>query len=207
MNLDALINPLDKALRTVFSRATSTRPVPGASLPEASLSERERDMVAGLMRINHTGEICAQALYDGQLAGARDPRVRDLLVRAAKEETEHLAWTEQRLDELGSRKSVLNPIFYAGSFALGAAAGMIGDRWSLGFLSETERQVEQHLTGHLNRLPPEDERSRAIIEQMRADEVEHALSAQREGGVALPLPIRLAMRAAAKAMTTTTRWV
>lgn len=207
MNIDALINPLDRALRTVFSRATSVRPIPGASSPDAQLSERDRELVAGLMRINHTGEICAQALYDGQLAGARDPRVRDLLERAAKEETEHLAWTEQRLDELGSRKSYLNPFFYAGSFALGAAAGLIGDRWSLGFLSETERQVEQHLTGHLDRLPPEDERSRAIIEQMRADEAEHALSAQREGGAPLPLPVRMAMKAVAKVMTTTTRWV
>lgn len=207
MNLDAFINPLDRALRTIFSRATSARQVPGNSFPEAQLSETDRSTVAGLMRINHTGEICAQALYEGQLAAARDPRVRELLERAAKEETEHLAWTEQRLDELGSRKSILNPIFYAGSFALGAAAGMIGDRWSLGFLSETERQVEEHLTGHLDRLPPEDERSRAIIEQMRSDEIEHALSAQREGGTALPLPVRLAMRAAAKVMTTTTRWI
>lgn len=207
MNLDQIINPLDRALRTVFSRATSARPLPGASFQDVQLSEHDREMVAGLMRINHTGEICAQALYDGQLAGARDARVRVLLVRAAKEETEHLAWTEQRLEELGSRKSVLNPLFYAGSFAMGAVAGMIGDRWSLGFLSETERQVEQHLTSHLDKLPPEDERSRAIIEQMRADEVEHALAAQREGGAALPLPIRVAMRAAAKVMTTTTRWL
>lgn len=207
MNLDAFIVPIDRALRTLFAPATSGRPVPGAELPEPSLPDRERELAAGLMRINHTGEICAQGLYDGQLVGARDPRVRELLAHAAKEETEHLAWTAQRLEELGSHKSVLNPLFYVGSFALGAAAGLLGDRWSLGFLSETEIQVEHHLTSHLERLPQEDGRSRAIVEQMRADEGEHALSAQREGAVSLPLPVRLAMRAASKVMTGTTRWV
>jgi ubiquinone biosynthesis monooxygenase Coq7 len=159
------------------------------------------------MRVNHTGEVCAQALYDGQLVAVRDERVRKLLDRAAKEETEHLAWTQSRLDELGARRSMLNPLFYAGSFALGAFAGLLGDRWSLGFLAETERQVERHLSAHLERLPPEDMKSRAVVEQMRSDESDHALSAQREGAAELPLPVRYAMAAASRIMTATTRWV
>jgi ubiquinone biosynthesis monooxygenase Coq7 len=159
------------------------------------------------MRVDHTGEICAQALYDGQMLVARDERVRALLARAGREETEHLAWTERRLGELGGRKSVLNPLFYASSFALGALAGLAGDRWSLGFLAETERQVEQHLDGHLSELPADDAKSRAVLEQMRADEAGHALSARREGAAELPAPVRAAMRVASKLMTSSARWL
>ena len=206
MSPDRLLIPLDRALRTLFARASSSRPLPGADLPEPEQSNAQRRETAALMRINHVGEICAQALYEGQMLVARDPRVKDLLERAAREETDHLAWTESRLEELGGRRSILEPFFYAGSFTLGAAAGLAGDRWNLGFLAETERQVEQHLDGHLERVPAEDGRSRAILAQMRADESSHAVSARREGGVDLPLPVRLAMRVASKVMTSTTRW-
>lgn len=207
MNLDRLIIPLDRALRTLFAPATPVRPPPGETLAEADLSASQRALAGGLMRVNHTGEVCAQALYEGQLLVARDPGVRQLLTRAAAEETEHLAWTGQRLRELGRERSVLDPLFYAGSFALGAAAGLLGDRWSLGFLAETERQVERHLDGHLQRLPEADARSRAIVDQMRNDEAGHALAAQQQGGYPLPLPARLAMQLAAKVMTGTTRWI
>jgi len=207
VNLDALIVPLDRALRTLFAPASSVRTTPGGNLDEPGLQDDERARSAALMRVNHTGEVCAQALYEGQMLVARDPHVRALLERAAREETEHLAWTEGRLGELGANKSALNPLFYAGSFALGAAAGLLGDRWSLGFLAETERQVEQHLDSHLDRLPEPDTKSRAIVEQMRADEAGHALSAQREGAAALPLPVRAAMRLASRVMTGTVRWV
>jgi len=207
MNVDRLIVPLDRALRTLFATPHTVRPMPGAELPEAALDEGERRLAGSLMRINHTGEVCAQALYEGQMLVAREPRVQRLLEHAAKEETEHLAWTETRLQELGTRKSVLDPLFYTGALALGAAAGLLGDRWSLGFLSETERQVEQHLTGHMERLPAADVRSRAVIEQMRTDEVNHAMGAEREGAARLPLPVRLAMRVAARVMTGTTRFI
>jgi ubiquinone biosynthesis monooxygenase Coq7 len=176
-------------------------------LPEAPLTDAQREHARGLMRVNHTGEICAQALYDGQMLVARDERVRELLARAGREETEHLAWTERRLTELGGRKSVLNPLFYAGSFGLGALAGLVGDRWSLGFLAETERQVEQHLDGHLRDLPADDAKSRAVLEQMKADEAAHAISARREGAAELPAPVRDAMRVASKLMTGSARWL
>lgn len=207
MTLDALIVPLDRALRTLFAPAQSSRGVPGASLPEAPLEGSQRQLAGALMRVNHTGEICAQALYEGQMLVARDPRVRALLARAAGEETEHLAWTERRIEQLGARKSVLNPLFYAGSFALGAAAGVLGERWSLGFLAETERQVEQHLEGHLRELPAGDGKSRVILEQMKVDEAGHAVAARREGAAELPAPVRLAMRLASRVMTGTTRWI
>ncbi len=207
MNLDVLIIPLDRALRTLFAAASSARPLPGETLPEAPLSDVERANAAALMRINHVGEVCAQALYEGQALAARDGRVRQLLAHASREETDHLAWTEQRIQQLGGRKSALAPAFYAGSFALGALAGLLGDRWSLGFLAETERQVEQHLDGHLAKLPEQDARSREILAKMKADEAGHALSATREGGAALPLPLCIAMRAASRVMTSTTRWL
>ena len=207
MNLDRLIIPLDRALRTLFAPAPAVRPTPGGELDQPELGDAERVRSAQMMRINHTGEVCAQALYEGQMLVARDPAVRAMLERAAREETEHLAWTEGRLQELGSRKSLLNPLFYAGSYVLGAGAGLLGDRWSLGFLVATERQVEQHLDGHLDRMAENDGKSRAIVEQMRDDEVGHASSAQQLGGIDLPLPVRLGMRVAAKVMTTTTRWV
>jgi ubiquinone biosynthesis monooxygenase Coq7 len=207
VNPDRLIVPLDRALRTLFAPAQSTRPVPGAELDQPPLEAGERHLSGALMRINHTGEVCAQALYEGQRLTAREARVQDLLARAAREETEHLAWTQRRLSELGARRSLLDPLFYAGSFALGAAAGVLGDRWSLGFLAETERQVEQHLGGHLQRLPDKDRRSRAVVEQMKADEAGHALAARREGAAELPAPVRWAMRLASRVMTGTTRWI
>jgi ubiquinone biosynthesis monooxygenase Coq7 len=207
MNVDVLLACADRALRTLFAPATSGRAIPGEQSPEAQLTDAQREHARGLMRVNHTGEICAQALYDGQMLVARDERVRALLARAASEETEHLAWTERRLTELGGRKSVLNPFFYAGSFALGALAGLAGDRWSLGFLAETERQVEQHLDGHLRRLPADDAKSRAVLEQMKADEAGHAVSARREGAAELPAAVRNAMHAASKLMTGSARWL
>lgn len=203
MNLDFLINPLDSALRTLFAPAQSERPVPGDTLPEAELSDDEKKLAAALMRVNHCGEICAQALYQGQGLTARNSEVRHDLTQAAREETEHLAWTEQRIRELGGRKSVLNPLWYGGSFLIGAVAGALGDRWNLGFLAETERQVEQHLKGHLGRLPAQDLRSRAIVDQMKRDEMRHAVTAVAHGGSDLPLPVRAVMKLTAKVMTTT----
>src|SRR5204863_906972 len=157
----------------------------------------------GLMRVNHSGEVCAQALYEGQALTARDPAIRATLQRASREEEEHLAWTEQRLGELGERTSALNPVWYLGSFAIGALAGLTGDKWSLGFLVETERQVEEHLTGHLDQLPVMDERSRAIVTQMRNDEANHARAAQNAGAAEVPLPVKAVMRLTAKVMTLT----
>lgn len=199
---DRLIIQFDKALRTVLATATSVRPVPGANLPDVPMSAERRAATAALMRVNHCGEVCAQALYQGQAITARDQHVRAELERAAAEETEHLAWTERRIAELGGRKSLLNPLWYGGSFALGMLAGRIGDRWNLGFLAETERQVEAHLKDHLDRVPAEDARTRAILDQMTADEVAHAATAVRLGGAALPAPVRTAMRLLGKAMTT-----
>jgi len=162
-----------------------------------NLSEADRQHVAGLMRINHAGEVCAQALYYGQAAVARDPEVRAHLTQAAREEGDHLAWCEARLHELGSRPSVLNPLWYAGAFSIGASAGLIGDRLSLGFVVETERQVESHLGEHLTRLPPGDERTRAILEQMQSDEIAHGAAAQARGAMDLPWPLPQLMQVAA----------
>ena len=206
-SLDELIVAFDKGLRTVFAPARSLRETPGAELPEAGLTEEQRRLSASLMRVNHTGEICAQALYQGQALTARNPKAQAALEQAAREETEHLAWTERRIEELGGRKSALNPLFYAGSFAIGAAAGLIGDRWNLGFLAETERQVVAHLEGHLQRLPAEDARSRAIVEHMKVDEARHATSAISHGGAELPEPAKAAMRLSSKAMTETAYWI
>ena len=204
---DRLILAFDRALRTVVGPARSARPMPGANQPEAELDAAERAETAALMRINHVGEVCAQALYHGQAATARDSRAKQALEKAAEEETEHLAWTEQRLAELGGRKSFLNPAWYAGSFAIGALAGLAGDRWSLGFLAETERQVVEHLNGHLARLSHRDARSRAVLQAMKRDEARHATTALHLGGAQLPLPARLAMRLASRVMTTTARWI
>jgi ubiquinone biosynthesis monooxygenase Coq7 len=206
-NLDSLLILLDDALRTLFAPARSARPVPGASLPEAPLTDEERREVRGLLRVDHAGEICAQALYQGQALTARNPAVQAALRKAAREETEHLAWTEARLAELGGRTSVLNPVWYAGSFTLGALAGLLGDRWNLGFLAETERQVEGHLDGHLQRLPKQDRKSRAILLQMKIDEARHAATALHQGGAELPAPVRLAMRVTSRVMTSTAYWV
>ena len=159
------------------------------------------------MRVNHVGEVCAQALYQGQALTARSSTAQAALQHAADEETEHLAWTERRIEELGGRRSLLNPLWYAGSFAIGAAAGLLGDRWNLGFLAETERQVVEHLDGHLRQLPPEDEKSRAVIEEMRLDEARHATTALQHGGEPLPAPARAAMRLASKVMTKTAYWI
>lgn len=202
--IDNAIVEFDKALRTVFAPAQSARPVPGEELPEADLAEDERRHAAALMRINHVGEICAQALYQGQSMMSRDPAIRDALRQASREETEHLAWTERRIAELGGRKSLLNPVWYSGALALGLFAGRFGDRWNLGFLAETERQVENHLKGHLDMLPEHDHKSRAIVEQMKSDEIEHAETALSMGAHELPAPLKGAMRLASKLMTTLT---
>jgi len=201
MGLDDLIIGFDKGLRTLFAPAHSTRPIPGEDFQEADMSPSQRALAAALMRVNHTGEVCAQALYQGQAMTARDSGARVALEEAAREETEHLAWTEQRIAELGGHKSLLNPLFYAGSFAIGAAAGALGDRWNLGFLAETERQVVKHLEGHLARLPADDRKSRAIVGQMRDDEARHATTALRHGGAELPAPVKAAMQASSKVMT------
>lgn len=198
---DALIPEVDKALRAVFAAAPTRRPMPGADLPEAELSEAEKRHVAALMRVNHCGEICAQALYQGQSLTSDDPAVRRELQQAAWEETEHLNWTERRIAELGGRKSLLNPVWYAGSLAIGAIAGRFGDAWSLGFLAETERQVEGHLENHKARLPSQDRRSWEVLEQMKVDEMRHARTATDQGGRELPLPVRLAMKLSSRLMT------
>lgn len=203
MTPDKIIIEFDRALRTVFASARSVRPVPGDTQPAADLGVSQRRHVVGLMRVNHCGEICAQALYQGQALTSRDPVVREALRGAADEETEHLAWTEQRIAELGGRKSLLNPLWYLGSLSLGLAAGALGDRWSLGFLAETERQVEAHLDGHLRSLPEDDLRSRAIVDQMRLDEIQHAETAGRYGAAELPRPAKVAMKLMAKVMTGT----
>ncbi|MBL8447897.1 MAG: 2-polyprenyl-3-methyl-6-methoxy-1,4-benzoquinone monooxygenase [Zoogloeaceae bacterium] len=200
--IDTLITEFDKGLRTVFAQARSVRPHPGDSLDDAPMGEGERAEAAALMRVNHCGEICAQALYQGQAIMSRGEASRRALEQAAREETEHLAWTEKRIAELGGRKSLLNPLWYGGSLAIGLLAGALGDRWSLGFLAETERQVEAHLSGHLERLPATDERSRAVVAQMKDDEINHARTAESLGAHPLPSPVRWAMKAASRVMTT-----
>lgn len=206
--LDNCLAALDNALRTVSGAAHASRPTPGrASASLAPLPPDARRLSGALMRVNHVGEVCAQALYEAQALTARSEPVRQQMERAAREETDHLAWTAERLEALGDRPSLLNPLWYAGAFAIGLAAGRAGDRWSLGFLVETERQVEEHLAGHLERLPPEDEASRAIVAQMKADEAQHADAAQMAGGSPLPTPLRWLMRGAAKVMTTTAHYV
>ena len=205
--IDELIIAFDKGLRTVFAPAQSLRATPGGDLSETNMTEGQRRLSASLMRVNHSGEICAQALYQGQALTARNPRAKAALEQAAREETEHLAWTEGRIAELGGRKSLLNPVWYAGSFALGALAGLAGDRWNLGFLAETERQVVTHLEGHLGRLPEEDARSRAIVEKMKEDEARHATSAAGHGAAELPEPAKAAMRLSSKVITETAFWL
>jgi ubiquinone biosynthesis monooxygenase Coq7 len=202
-DLDRLIVEFDKGLRTLFSKAQSIRSFPDEGLPEAELSSAEKKHAAGLMRINHSGEICAQALYQGQALTARDPEVQSQLQQAAHEETEHLAWTSKRVHELGSHLSLLNPLWYTGSLALGAVAGLLGDKWNLGFLAETEHQVGGHLQSHLEKLPQQDEKSRAVVEQMYVDEIGHSEMAKQLGGADLPFPVKLAMRATSKILTHT----
>jgi ubiquinone biosynthesis monooxygenase Coq7 len=202
--VEQFIVEFDRGLRTLAGAHRSGRDFPAEALPEAELSEEERRHAAGLMRVNHTGEVCAQALYQGQSLASSSATIRRELESAAREEEDHLAWTERRVRELGGRTSVLDPLFYAGSFALGFAAGKLGDGWNLGFLRETERQVETHLQGHLERLPERDQRTRVVIEQMKRDEAGHADTAGALGASELPLPVKLAMKLAAKVMTTTT---
>lgn len=204
---DRLLSGLQQVLQTLAPGQTEQapeRPHPGEHVPEADLDAAERRLAAALMRVNHCGEVCAQALYQGQAAAADLEGVRQQMQDACDEESEHLAWCETRLRELDSRPSRLTPAFYAGSFLIGMLAGKAGDRWSLGFVAETERQVCKHLREHIDRLPHRDERSRTILEQMEEDEARHARNADKSGAAPLPLPVRLLMRATAKVMTTTT---
>lgn len=200
--LDHLLDHTQRALETVFGDPPATRPNPGAGTADVVLAAAERRHAAGLMRINHVGEVCAQALYVGQAAVARDADTRAHLLEAAQEETDHLAWCAARLRELDSRPSLLNPLWYAGSYAIGLLAGLRGDGWNLGFVVETERQVEAHLEQHLRTLPEADLRSRAILATMKADEARHAANAEQAGARALPQPIPTLMAAASKLMKT-----
>lgn len=201
--LDRGLIALDNALRTVWGEHVASRPCPRPAQEGPALSEDEKRHAAGLMRVNHVGEVCAQALYASQAGGTDDPALQAHFREAAREETDHLAWTEQRLRELGGRTSLLNPLWYAGAYGIGWLAARAGDRVSLGFVVETERQVEQHLHGHMSRLPLEDAASRAVVAQMRDDEVAHAEAAQAAGGAPLPAPVRGLMRLAARVMTGT----
>lgn len=200
--LDRLLAGIERALETVAGAPEANRASPARGTADAELDDTERRHAAGLMRINHTGEVCAQALYDGQAALARNEANREHLLHAAAEETDHLAWCAQRLKELDSRPSLLNPLWYAGSYAIGALAALAGDAVSLGFVVETERQVEAHLAEHLERLPAQDERSRAVLAQMQEDEVRHAQAAQTRGGIDLPFPIPQLMQASSMVMKT-----
>ncbi|MFZ5550372.1 MAG: 2-polyprenyl-3-methyl-6-methoxy-1,4-benzoquinone monooxygenase [Pseudomonadota bacterium] len=208
--MDRLLVSADRALRTVSGGAQASRASPADAARtslDAPLSLEDRRRSGPLMRVNHVGEVCAQALYEAQALTARSPAVRAQMQQAAREETDHLAWTADRLEALGDRPSLLNPLWYAGAFAIGLAAGRAGDRWSLGFLVETERQVEEHLASHLERLPEQDRASRAVVAQMKTDEAAHADLALSAGGAPLPLPLRWLMRGAAKVMTTTAHYV
>ena len=200
---DKFIVEFDRALRSVFADAPTRRAMPGSETAEAEMTTAERAHAAALMRVNHCGEICAQALYQGQALTSSNPEVRRAMEYAAWQETEHLNWTERRIDELGGRTSLLNPLWYSGSLAIGILAGKFGDRWNLGFLAETERQVEIHLHEHIARLPPQDQRSREVLLQMQQDEMAHAESAMEHGGAALPLPVRQVMNWSSKIMTNT----
>jgi len=200
--VDRLILEFDRALRAVAGVVQASRPSPAQQVPETPVGDEQRVHAAALMRVNHVGEVCAQALYQGQALTARQPAAREALERAAREEEDHLAWSAERIRDLGGRPSLLNPLWYAGSFAIGALAGALGDKWNLAFLAETERQVEEHLSGHLESLPQEDQRTRAVVEAMRADEARHRASAVELGAAELPEPVRRAMRLASKVMTT-----
>ncbi len=204
MSADHLIEQFDRALRTVAATPRAGRENPAADLPPGELSEAEAKHVAGLMRVNHTGEVCAQALYEGQALTATDEQTRATLLAAASEETDHLAWCNERLMELDSRPSILNPGFYAAAFAMGALTGLLGDRVSLGFVEATEDQVCEHLQEHLDELPEDDVRSRAIIERMHDDEARHGVNALARGGAEFPQPVKQFMRLASNVMTRTT---
>jgi 3-demethoxyubiquinol 3-hydroxylase len=207
MILDKLIVTFDAGLRTVFAQAHAARPRPDAALDEPVLDDASKSHAAALMRINHVGEVCAQALYSGQALTSRSPHIVKALEHAAAEETDHLAWCEARIDELGGRKSLLNPIWYAGSFTLGAIAGALGDKWNLGFLAETENQVSKHLQNHLSQLDETDIKTRTIVQQMQQDEVGHAEEANQLGASELPAPVKVGMKLASKIMTKTAYYI
>ncbi len=202
-HIDHLISAFDNAMRTLHGVCNNKRPDPAAGIRQTDLSDSERGHVAGLMRVDHTGEVCAQALYQGQAFTAKDEYTRRHMLHAAEEETDHLDWCKRRLDELGSHISRLNPLWYAGSFVIGAAAGVAGNRWNLGFVMEAERQVKAHLDKHLEELPKQDERSRAILQQIREDEIRHANNALYAGGEPLPEPVKRGMQLISRVMTTT----
>jgi ubiquinone biosynthesis monooxygenase Coq7 len=206
-SVDSLIVELDRGLRAVFGVARAVRPMPGSEIDGADLSSEERREAAALMRVNHCGEICAQALYQGQALASENADLKHALERAAREEEDHLAWTEQRIAELGGRTSLLNPLWYLGSLAIGFAAGKFGDAWNLGFLKETEKQVERHLQGHLDRLSAKDVRTRTVVAAMQRDEAGHARTAEALGAKELPPPVKAGMAAAAKVMTTASYWL
>jgi ubiquinone biosynthesis monooxygenase Coq7 len=205
--IDSLIVEFDKGLRTVFGVARAVRPMPASETEEVGLSPEERAEAAALMRVNHCGEICAQALYQGQALASDNADLKRALEQAAREEEDHLAWTEQRIAELGGRTSLLKPLWYAGSLAIGFAAGKLGDAWNLGFLKETERQVERHLQGHLDRLSEKDVRTRTVVAAMQRDEAGHARTAEALGAKELPSAIKAIMRASARIMTSSSYWI
>ena len=201
--IDKLITTLDTGLRTIFASSVAARPRPDASVEEATLDDKSKQHAAALMRINHVGEVCAQALYSGQALTSKNPHIVHALQHAAAEETDHLAWCEARMKELGGRKSWLNPVWYAGSFTLGAVAGALSEKWNLGFLAETEKQVASHLQNHLNQLDETDIKTRTIVTHMQQDEAAHAAEALQLGGSELPAPVKLGMQLASKIMTKT----
>lgn len=205
--MDTFLNAADSALRTLFAKPRASRSCPTVPGQATHLSAEDKALAAALMRVNHVGEVCAQALYASQALSTQNPTLRQHFIEASKEEGDHLAWTRERLDELGARPSLLNPLWYAGAFGLGLLAGKLGDKVSLGFVMETERQVESHLASHLERLPPGDHASRAIVAQMKDDEARHAEEAQGAGGFELPAPVKALMRASAKVMTTTAHYI
>lgn len=205
--MDSLLTAADHALRTLFAKPRASAPTPAQGMAEPSLDPAQKRLAGALMRVNHVGEVCAQALYTAQAAVTRDAGLRAHLLEAAREETDHLAWTQQRLDALGSRPSLLNPLWFTGAFALGLVAAKISDRASLGFVAETEKQVSAHLAGHLKRLPEQDLPSRAVVARMKDDEERHAAQARASGAMDLPLPARAAMKVAAKVMTTTAHYI
>ncbi|MBA3593081.1 MAG: 2-polyprenyl-3-methyl-6-methoxy-1,4-benzoquinone monooxygenase [Pseudomonadota bacterium] len=205
--MDALLKIADGALRTLFAKPRASRSCPTLAGEITALSASDKALAGALMRVNHVGEVCAQALYASQALSTRNPVLRQQFLEASKEEGDHLAWTRERLDELGARPSLLNPLWYAGAFGMGLLAGRLGDRVSLGFVVETERQVEAHLVSHLERLPEGDHASRAIVAQMKDDEARHAVEAEGAGALALPAPVKALMRSAAKVMTTTAHYI
>ena len=205
--IDTLITELDTGLRTLLAKPHSARAHPDANIAEADLSEAEKKQAGALMRVNHTGEVCAQALYSGQSLTSKSAETTAALKHAAQEETEHLAWCESRITQLGGRTSLLNPLFYLGSFSLGAIAGAVGDKWSLGFVEETEKQVGAHLTSHLEKLPQADQKTRKIIEQMQEDEAKHANEAKQLGAAELPAPVKFLMQKVSKLMTSSSYYL